>query len=544
VTYETIGRRDRRARHLAAACFLACDAGLDPEEIAEVIASHYLDAHAADPDADDRDDVRAEARRWFTRAAERAASLAASLEAQRAFERAAELASETAERGRSLARAGELAVMGGRMDEALPLLEEAIEILLGAGDRVAAAHAEARLADVSLVTNRIEEGVGRLESALGASELAGDEAAIATVSAQLARLLFFEGRREQAFPHVERALALSERLRLADVTVEALMNKALILQGRPNESLGLMRQALLLAEEAGVDRGALRACMNLSYLLANAGRMAEAEAVVERGLELARRRGDRVWELSLTTNLISAYYTTGRWDDVQRAFDAIPEEGRIATDPVQASTHLDLATIALHRGDVERVRELAAPFTGLAADTAHIGVWAVGVFARVLVAQAEGRHREALAACADALVDPDRVQDAVTVEVLVERGCASARAIGSAEGIAELLDRVASAPVDTTALLEAHLAFQRARLATLRGDEEPSFDAAVAAFREIGNPFWVAVALLEQAEWLAARGRGEEAAPLAAEARETFERLRTAPLLERLDALAGAPAAA
>ncbi len=79
--------------------------GIDPDEIAEVIASHYLDAHAADPDAADRDDVRAEARRWFTRAAERAASLAASLEAQRAFERAAELAGE-ARRPWPLARAG------------------------------------------------------------------------------------------------------------------------------------------------------------------------------------------------------------------------------------------------------------------------------------------------------------------------------------------------------------------------------------------------------------------------------------------------------
>ncbi len=85
VTYETIARRDRRARHLAAARFLATDAGIDPDEIAEVIATHYLDAHEADPSAADADDVRAEARAWFTRAAERAASLAASLEAQRAL---------------------------------------------------------------------------------------------------------------------------------------------------------------------------------------------------------------------------------------------------------------------------------------------------------------------------------------------------------------------------------------------------------------------------------------------------------------------------
>ena len=144
-------------------------------------------------------------------------------------------------------------------------------------------------------------------------------------------------------PHVERALELAERLRLADVVVEALINKALILPRRPNESLGLMRQALVLAEETGADRGAIRACMNLSYLLSLAGRNEEAVEAVEHGIALARRRGDRVRERALTTNLMGTYFTTGRWDDAQRVVDEIPEEGRVAGDPVQASAMLDLA---------------------------------------------------------------------------------------------------------------------------------------------------------------------------------------------------------
>ena len=51
--------------------------GIDPDEIAEVIAAHYVDAHAADPEADDADDVKAQARDWLHRAGERAAALAA-----------------------------------------------------------------------------------------------------------------------------------------------------------------------------------------------------------------------------------------------------------------------------------------------------------------------------------------------------------------------------------------------------------------------------------------------------------------------------------
>jgi len=86
----------------------------------------------------------------------------------------------------------------------------------------------------------------------------------------------------------------------------------------------------------------------------------------------------------------------------------------------------------------------------------------------------------------------------------------------------------------------------RARLA---GDDDPAvaerrFGESAALFREIGMPFYLAVVLLEHAELLTRSGRAEECEPLLAEARETFERLRAAPWLERLDAIGvSAPAA-
>ena len=79
-----------KAKHLAAAAYLASSAGIDPDEIAEVVAAHYLDAFRADEDAHDAADIRSSARGWLERAAERATSPAAAEEAQRAFEAAAE----------------------------------------------------------------------------------------------------------------------------------------------------------------------------------------------------------------------------------------------------------------------------------------------------------------------------------------------------------------------------------------------------------------------------------------------------------------------
>ena len=132
VAYETLSRRDRKAKHLAAAAYLAENAGIDPDEIAEVVAAHFLDAFRADEDADDAADIRASARGWLERAAERATSLAAAEEAQRAFEAAAELADDPSERARLIERAGDMARMGNRMNEAEKLLTSARELYIEA----------------------------------------------------------------------------------------------------------------------------------------------------------------------------------------------------------------------------------------------------------------------------------------------------------------------------------------------------------------------------------------------------------------------------
>ena len=64
VAYETLSRRDRKAKHLAAAEYLRAERGIEPDEIAEVIAAHYLDAFRADRTRRTRRD-RGEAREWL-----------------------------------------------------------------------------------------------------------------------------------------------------------------------------------------------------------------------------------------------------------------------------------------------------------------------------------------------------------------------------------------------------------------------------------------------------------------------------------------------
>src|SRR4029077_10911865 len=56
--YGTLSRRDRKSRHLAAARHLQEVWGEDAPELAEVLAAHFLDAAAADPDASDATRIR------------------------------------------------------------------------------------------------------------------------------------------------------------------------------------------------------------------------------------------------------------------------------------------------------------------------------------------------------------------------------------------------------------------------------------------------------------------------------------------------------
>ena len=140
VAYETLPRRERRARHLAAAEHLSSSPTED--ELAEVIASHLVEAYRLDPDAVDASEIKSRARLALVGAGERAGSLAAAAEAKRYFEQAAELTEEPLQNAELLARAGEMAGLAGDPDTAQRLIEESIAIYEAEGDTHAAARGD------------------------------------------------------------------------------------------------------------------------------------------------------------------------------------------------------------------------------------------------------------------------------------------------------------------------------------------------------------------------------------------------------------------
>ncbi|MGH3288825.1 MAG: ATP-binding protein, partial [Streptosporangiaceae bacterium] len=91
VAYDTLSRRDRKARHLKVAAHLRAAFPGDGEEMAEVIARHYLDALEAIPTDPDAGQIRGQAIAALTRAAERAARTGAPARAAASYVTAARL---------------------------------------------------------------------------------------------------------------------------------------------------------------------------------------------------------------------------------------------------------------------------------------------------------------------------------------------------------------------------------------------------------------------------------------------------------------------
>src|SRR5439155_2439778 len=212
VAYETLSRKERKATHLAMARYLETTWGAEEDEIVEVVASHYLDAYRAAPDATDAAETKAKASEALVRAGHRAASLAANEEAQRYFEQAAELADAPGRRAELLERAGQMAWMGGRAEQAGEHFEEAMELFGSEGQQHPAARLSARLAEVDWKRGRLDEAIQRMEEAYEVLSADEPDEDLAALAAQLGRLYFFRGDNEPALERIDVALGIAERL--------------------------------------------------------------------------------------------------------------------------------------------------------------------------------------------------------------------------------------------------------------------------------------------------------------------------------------------
>jgi len=543
------GERTRLHARFAAA-LAGRDAGGDPGLAAE-LAWHWYAAH----DLERALPAAVEA----GRAAERAFAYA---EAQRQFERALELwdrvpgATAGLDKAELLARAGEAAANAGAADRAVALVRGALAEVAPGRDPLLAGQLTERLGFHLRIAGR----PGAMEAYQEAIGLVppGPTVERARVLAGLGQALMLRARFAEAIATCEEAIQVARAAGSPAVETHALcsLGTAMARIEDPDDGLAALGEARRLAAELGLAKDEARACVNLSDLLNDLGRLEEAVVVAMEGIEVATAAGlRRTFGVFLAGNAAAALYNQGRWDETAELTAAYLELGD-DEDLNTVTLRQSMAMLDAGRGHFESALGHVRAARRLAGDE----FIAVQYPPNLAAAEAEvaawrGRLEEAAAAVAGGL--------AALQGPLVDLRACLLLAIGlRVEGERA---RLATARHDHETLTDARLvadelvqwargtfagsrvAWRRAVLATceaewarVQGEPDPErWLAAVAAWEESGHPYPLAVARWRAAEALLA-GRGDRTlvAELLRRSHATASGLGAEPLRGELERLA------
>ena len=527
VAYSTLPKAERRKRHLAAAHHLETQGD---EELASVVATHYVEAFRASKEGPDAQALAARARDWLGQAAERAQSLGSPEQALAYAEQALEITPEGAERAALLARAGEAAQHAAKIEQAIGFFDEAIDLHRANGDVEAVARLTARQGQSLVFLNRGKELVERCETALAA--LGGDdERPAAELYECLAVAHFLRGEPERALQQAERGLALAERFDLQELFGRLLRGKtnALFSLGRHREAVLLSRGWVDAARQLDNHTALSSALMNLGVLSSEADPRMALDAFL-RSVDSARKAGDRLGETMGLANAAESAIDVG---DFERADAVLAElEGRDLPDNSVAAVALDRALLAAYRGThpaaSEYLEGIASYMEG--SDMIPLKTWYLRTisFVRLLAGDLEGAYTSAVEA-----IEPDPT--GMNASTAIWGGLQAALLQRDGAKVREMLEA-------TSALrgpwIEAVRSTAEAGLSALEGrtaEATAGFQRAMQAWTALDLPLDLALCVIDAASVLPAEAVPEGAV---ATAQETLEGLRVTPLLARLAAAA------
>ncbi len=540
VCYAQIPRAGRAARHCAAASWLEDKAGERAEDLADVLAYHYLSAlelGGTTADADRVDELEASAIRYLAMAGERALALDVA-RAEGSLAKALALApAGHPERAPLLERWAQAIQQQNRLQETRAALEEALAIYREQDATVAAGRV---LTVLSMVAERrgdrradqefLDESLALLQAQPPGPELVA-------AYAQLAGSHFVAGDYREAIAAADQALALAAELGLAEHA------RSLGFRGGARCSLGAregledMRRALALA----VDQGQGRTAATLHNNLADATWQFEgpeaALAVCREGLAFCERRGIAEYALMIAGMSTTMLSELGRPGEALADAEPVAERLEAAGTWLSSEPRSTLLRLRAERGqhqDVAGVDELVA--TTRDADSPQMYALAFSSAARLLLAQGHRTRASQL------VVELSRVPEIRAEAYYAEALPALVRTALSLEH-PELARRLVDGVAPVTPLFEHALVASRAALAEAAGDHPEAaalYAEAAEGWRGFGHVPERAHALLGQGRCLIVIRAPEAVQPLL-EARELFAAMGYQPALVETEALINGP---
>jgi class 3 adenylate cyclase/tetratricopeptide (TPR) repeat protein len=535
VAYDTLSRRDRKLRHLQVAAHLR-EAFPGGEEVADVIARHYLDALEAVPDDGDADEIRGQAIGALILAAERAKRTGAPALAATSYATAARLAQDQPDgmdqagqptAGLLWERAAQAALTHADWAAVLEHAGRARDCYQQVDDVRAAARAQTIGGEALFYRGRHAEAREQFTAAVDVLRASPDADTVRALD-RLASCEVFAGS-PAADQLTTEALSLGQALGTGpDRLAEVFQTRAhyLDLAGRHAEAVGYLREAARLADQAGDTAIRANALLNLSWVLAPADPAAATEAA-RAAAAGARQIGDRDMLAYAIGNLVEALLMLGDWDAAEEELSNAAD-----TDGLVHFEHLarDRAWLAALRGDADTADAIMAALPDLRASE-NPEDRALNSQLKAFVATARRhpeevlRHARSGVAYVDA-IGPNALQ---WTWPLAAR---TAHDLGDTDAGDELLAVLDAYPTGhLSPMLHVERDLARARLIARKGGPAPAemLASAISSLRERSTPYHLAHGLLDYAEYVDA----EAAEAAIGEARDIANRLRCQPLLDR-----------
>jgi class 3 adenylate cyclase/predicted ATPase len=539
VAYDTLSRRDRRACHLKVAGYLRAAFPGDGEEVADVIARHYLDALDALPGDPDANMIREEAINALTRAAHRADRTGAPALAATSYATAARLVQAATHDGQQATiaalweHAADAAATNADWATAIEQAGRAGECYHQCGDSRSAARAQTIGGRVLRRWGRYGEAHEQLTAAAAVLRADADTDTVQALG-ELAMLEAFTGSPAADALSAE-ALALGEALNEDEAILADLFTTRGICHdfaGRRLQAASYFREAARLATRAGDTLRLGRALLNLSDTVTATDPAAGVEAARAATAHL-RQVGARDHLKFAVGNLAQALMMTGDWDAAEAVLAQAADADGLADMELLACYQALLAAL---RGDVSAAQAILAGLTYLRAseapqDKATIaGAEAFSAAARHQPAAVLRHARTALDHIGALGISAEFVR---WTWPLAARAAYDLADTATTAKLLALLDGYR--PGQLAPMLYAERDLARARLTATDTGADPAgaFTAAITGLRQHSTPYHLAHGLLDHAEYLARLADTEAARAAIAEAREIAGRLRCQPLLDR-----------
>jgi class 3 adenylate cyclase/predicted ATPase len=542
VAYDTLSRRDRKARHLTVAAHLRAAFPGDGEEVADVIARHYLDALDAVPADPDDSQIRGQAIAALVRAAERAERTGAPGAAVANYATAAQLtqAGTVGEQQTAAAalweRAAGAALTDADWATATERASYAGDLYRQCGDSQAAARTQAIAGRALREWGRHAQAREQLTAAVVVLR-ANPDADTVQALGELAALEAVAGAPDADALSAE-ALALGQDLAVDHATLASLFTTRGISHayaGRMPQAAANLREAARLAEQAGDTARLGRALVNLSDAVTGTDPAAGAEAARAATAQL-RKAGARNHLAIAVANLAEALLMTGDWDTTEAELAQATDADGLGDIELLACYRAWLAAL---RGDTPTAQAALARLGDLRAsedpqDLALIAVAEAFTAAADSQPAAALRHARAILDQAALGISDGSMRWAWTLAARTAHDLADT---ATARELLAMLD--GCQPGQLAPMLRAERDLARARLTAVDGggSADPAFTAAIAELRQHSTPYHLAHGLLDHAQHLSHMDDDEAAGTAISEARGISQRLRCQPLLDRAESI-------